>query len=249
MKILCTSDWHPDWVTAGVPRFDDVQETVERTVDYALAEGVDAYFFLGDLCDPGTSRSYRAIALLIRVAMTLAEEGIQVICLTGNHDVIEDGSGSSTLAPLEELGCVYVVSRPALTAVTPNGAPPLNVLCLPFTPRSHPYDPEEVVREHAKNGGDDIHLVIGHLNIEGIAAGSETTDLPRGRQVFFPYELCKELLPNATLLNGHYHERQHWRGKGGKDKQGIHIPGAPQRLTFSEEQNDPGFFILEVEHG
>ena len=110
-----------------------------------------------------------------------------------------------------------------------------DVLALPFTSRAHAYDPAEAVRQ---NGTDAPALVLGHLNIEGIEPGSETADFPRGREVFLPVPLIRERFPNATIACGHYHRRQVF--------QGVHIPGSLARLTFGEEENEPGFLIAEV---
>lgn len=251
MKILTTSDWHPDWVTAGVDRYSDVEHAVEEMLEVCVDGEVDAFLFIGDLCDPGTHRSHRAVALAVRVAEELRSEGVEQLWLPGNHDVIEDGNGLSTLCPLAELGYLNLMSAPGVTQLSrprrvPGGrAEMLNVLCLPFTPRSHDYDPEEKLRELAKHGvAPDI--IAGHLNIEGITPGSETVDMPRGRNVFYPYDVARELFPGALLLNGHYHQQQVWKGTNGRNKQGIHIPGSPTRLMRVERDHTPGWLIIET---
>lgn len=248
IKLLISSDWHPDRVTAGISRFDEVQAAVDVTVAQAVEHCVDAYLWLGDLCDPGGMRSYRAIAMLMRAVIRLNSHGIDFVGITGNHDVIDDGSGSSVLTPLKELTLddVFIVDAPRMVELyTRSGEvqtlKTLKVLCLPFTPRSHSYDPEEVVAQC-----EEADIVMGHLNIEGITPGSETTDMPRGREVFFPYKSVRNKFPNALLLNGHYHKGTVWKGKAGRFKQGITIPGSLARLTFGEEHIMPRYLIVEA---
>lgn len=245
MQIIVASDWHPDWVTAGLDRYDDVEHAVEEVMEMCIDRKVDAFIFAGDLCNPGTHRCHRAIGLAVRVAETLNEEGIAQLWIPGNHDVIEDGHGSHTLSMLIELGYLTVKDSPGLTLLGPkrNGEQSVNVMCLPYTPRSHDYDPEEEIR---KLGDVAPDIIVGHLNIEGITPGSETADMPRGRHVYFPYDLVRETFPDALLINGHYHQQQVWKGTGGRNKQGIHIPGSLARLTRTEKDHSPGWLVLEV---
>lgn len=258
MKILVTSDWHPDWTTAGVERFDDVEHAVEEALEMCVEQRVDAFVFAGDLCNPGTHRAPRSMALAVRTAERLQDEGIDQLWIPGNHDVIEDGHGLDTLAVLSELGYANVVRSPRLTSVGPRRGgndKSMSVFCLPFTPRSHDYDPEEELNKLKKEayasakGRSGPDMIVGHLNIEGITVGSETSDMPRGRNVFFPYELTRKLFPDTLLVNGHYHQQQIWKGRNGRNKQGIHIPGSLVRLTRTEKDHAPGWLFIETEEG
>ena len=81
-------------------------------------------------------------------------------------------------------------------------------------------------------------IIAGHLNLEGITAGSETTKMPRGREVYWPLDAIRECFPDALVLGGHYHERQLY--------QGVQIIGSLARLTFGEEDTQPAFIEVEV---
>ncbi len=252
MKILITSDWHGDANTAGVSREDDVAIAVREVILAAANEEVDLVFFLGDLCDPDSTRTHRAAALGTLAATTLwVKHRIPSRWLVGNHDVIEDGSGGNTLAGISAVEYAFrsdgkdppilVYEQPAMEIIHPRlpGREAVTLVALPFTPRSHPYDPADYVRWASKQMPvDGPWIIAGHLNVEGIEPGSETNDMPRGRDVFFPVKACKECFPRALLLNGHYHQRQLFNG--------VLIPGALERLTFGEEHNTPGFLIVEV---
>ncbi len=105
MKILAISDVHADATLFGVPRYDEVECVMQRSVEVAVERRVDHYLFCGDLCDPDLTAlgTVRAIGLGVRTALTLANEGIPSTWIVGNHDVFEDGSGCTTLSSLAEL--------------------------------------------------------------------------------------------------------------------------------------------------
>jgi DNA repair exonuclease SbcCD nuclease subunit len=163
------------------------------------------------------------------------------IWLVGNHDVIEDGSGSHTMSGFagaltfeDELNTIQVLDRPCVRLLRQD----LLLVALPYVARSHAYDPAQYIRELDDLGCRRV-IVIGHLNLEGIEPGSETKDMPRGRDVFWPIaEIRTRWGDRALMLGGHYHEQQEYEG--------VHIVGSLERLTFGEEKNEPGYFIVEV---
>lgn len=241
MRALVTSDWHPDWVTFGVSRFSEVEDAVESTVVTAVEKKCTDYFFLGDLCDPDTGPVvFRCVDLAIRTAMYLAHAGIRSHWLVGNHDVIEDGSGTSTLTPLRALGktgMVTLYDRPTIeTFEDVEAGEVLSILALPFTPTSHTYDPMTPVKDFLRAPGKGI--VLSHLSCPGIVPGEETNDMPRGRDVLLP--LVEVLArPNTVVWQGHYHRRQSHDNR-------LYIPGSLARLTFSEVEHEPSFFVMDL---
>lgn len=245
MKIVACSDWHPDHTTHGVPRFQEVKEAAHRTVDRAIEEGARLYIFVGDLCDPDSgSVTFRCVELAIEVAGRLADKGIRSVWIAGNHDVIEDGSGDTTLSPLRALATfsplVHVYERPNFFRHDSFHHGAVNVICLPYAATSHAYDVEAAIAELAAMlppGSKNQTIVAAHLNIAGVVPGEETTEMPRGREVWLPVEAAKRVA--RYVVNGHYHRKQ-------KTKDGVWIPGSLARLTFGEEGNEPSFLVLEV---
>jgi exonuclease SbcD len=250
MRIVVTSDWHGDWSTLGHRRHEEVCEAVAQSVELAVAEKADAYLCLGDVADPDTGGdTFRSVALALRTALALREAGIPSVWIAGNHDVCEDGSGASTLTPLKALedafpGEVHVASVPRLVRLPDRGSSPfdtpVSVLCLPFTPASHGVDVRNAVEELLLGARGHRVVVAAHLMLPGIHPGSETEEMPRGREVLFPMDETREC---ALLLNGHYHARQIYETPDGQQ---IIIPGSLARLTFGEEKNDPGILVVEV---
>jgi DNA repair exonuclease SbcCD nuclease subunit len=253
IDIVQSSDWHLDHTTRGVARFDDistvVDETVKYAVDLAVQEGFPRevhYCFTGDLCDPDKNLSVvRAQRKAISVAIYLAKYKIKSHWIPGNHCVIEDGSGSSVLTPMlalaqdEHLGrWVHVYDSPSIEDFGTGW----KLLALPFTPLSHAYDPTEWC---AKVINDPSPLVVmSHLSVDGIVAGEETKEMPRGRSILLPLGMLKARSAPTVILQGHYHDRHVTpEGLAGKD---VIIPGSLARLTFGEEDNEPGFLHLEL---
>ena len=238
MKAIITSDWHLDASTAGMPRFLDVFDAVQDAVRLAVDMKVDAFIFVGDLTDPDTQRSHASVGVAVEVAANLwFEHGIASRWVVGNHDVIEDGSGSHTLAALrgleQGLGGNGIRVYGAPTCELFDG---VSIVALPFTARSHAYDPAVFVREVEVESTRVV--VLSHLNIEGIESGSESSEMPRGREVFLPIGEIRKRWPKAIVVNGHYHKRQTFNG--------IEVTGSLERLTFGEQDNDPGFLVLEA---
>ena len=240
MKLLLCSDWHLDHVTEGVSRFDDIARAVEQTVRTAVDEKVDHYCFLGDLADPDKSMSvFRAIGLAQDVAMELRQYPIRSHWLAGNHDVIEDGSNTTTLTPLRSIADgdhISLYENPGYANLT-EGVDAIRLLALPYTATSNPYDPVKYVTKELDT--DDTLIVLSHLNLSGITPGSETKELPRGREVALPFGMFRSRSGKTILLQGHYHERQRYEN--------VEIVGSLVRLTYGEESNTPGFLLIDVD--
>lgn len=241
MKIAVVSDLHLDTVTHGVDRFEDGVAALNQAVDEACSLEFDAFVFCGDLCNPDTHRSHRAVAAMTAACHTLQGFDVRVFVIPGNHDVIEDGSGGHVLMQLHASGLAHVYSQP--TFLEPDarwvrvGRPPeLPLLFLPFVPSSHNYDPAQFVREHAT---DRRVLVFGHLNLPRAMGGSESSTMARGRDVFWPLDAIREHLPNAVCIGGHYHRHQ--------EVDLVTIVGSPTRLRFDEEDNFPGWLKIDTE--
>ena len=238
MKIVVSSDWHLDHVSHGVPRLPEIGAAAFEVVDYAIAQKADAFLFLGDLCDPDSGSSvFRCVSVALEVARRLSKAGIDSHWIAGNHDVIEDGSGDTTLRPL--MGCadgVSVYERPGRANLVPRSGAVFQLIALPFTATGFGYDPALEVRRFRTDKAENM-IVAAHLAVPGVEPGEETTELPRGREVVLP---VAEIRPYAkTILNGHYHRQQ-------RSPDGVWIPGSLARLTFCEERNHPGFLVLEV---
>jgi len=240
IRAIVSSDWHADAVTAGEERYGDVANAARMIAAYAISSNRLAsrslFVFAGDLSNPDPPRCWRASKLATQIARLLDAAGVPSIWLTGNHDVLEDGYGSHTLMPLDAGG----VSSWTRVVAEPTTLHPYDgccVLCFPYVPRSHGYDPEAVVRDWPAIVAPPA-LIVGHLMIEGISVGSETKDFARGRDVFLPIDALAKKWPGVPIVNGHYHAGQLYRG--------VHIPGSLARLTLGEAHNSPRFLEIDL---
>lgn len=245
VKLVATSDWHVDRSTIGVRRFDEVVSAIRQSVEHAVASRADAYLFLGDLADPDSDDTIPAIALLIETALSLSEEGIPFFAVAGNHDCLDSGTGSTCLTPLAAVAksnpLVYAAERPELFQLSKR----LALVCLPFAPVSHAYDPDKEARRlmtAARNMGLRA-IVASHLSIPGIIPGEETIDMPRGRETVYPFESTRDAI---VRLSGHYHRQQVFDPQDGGPP--IYVIGSPARFAFGhDEANEPAFLVLDVE--
>jgi DNA repair exonuclease SbcCD nuclease subunit len=236
MKLLVTGDWHPDVVTLGIPRFDEVATAAYATVQAAIDEDVDVYCFLGDLADPDSGAStFRALELAMNVAMRLVQHGKHSIWISGNHDVFEDGSNTTTITPMRSLqregGYVHVAETPRVVTIED-----VRFMCLPFTSATREAKDTETIASSLWPKEGRV-VVLGHMtHIRGVGIGSETTDMPRGRAVPFPMVATVQAV---ARFNGHFHARQ-------VSPDGIIMPGTLARLRFDEERHNPGYVLAEV---
>lgn len=265
MKMLVTSDWHLDVSTAGVPRFRDIQASIDFMVQYIANNPVDVFAFLGDVCNPDCgTRSWEIGRVLLDVSAFLSKYGVEQIWLAGNHDVIEREGGGSTLDILQsevpsdgihvldsnEHFCIrrYEEVRDD-EGVGICVSREYHFVCMPFVSSRKSRLAQDTAgflddcanalkNDRYSSDWQRVVIAMGHLNIEGATVGSETTDFPRGREVMWQADKVDALNPDLRL-NGHYHARGVYGGN-------IHVPGSMERLTFGEEKNDPGFFVVEI---
>lgn len=239
MKIVITSDWHLDAITDGVQRDEEINRLVDHSVKVAIEEGAALYIFVGDLCNPDGWNAIRAMAKSIEVALKLNDHDINSVWVAGNHDVSEDGLGTTTLTPLAAADVAAQVFEQPGEFIFNGKNMDLHIVGLPFTPASHKYDPEVTVKKMSKPKLGTPTLVLGHLNLKGIAAGSETKELARGREVYWPVDVVKKKWPGCVMIGGHYHYAQEFEG--------IHIVGSLARLRHDEEDHNPSIMILNLE--
>jgi DNA repair exonuclease SbcCD nuclease subunit len=231
MHLTVVSDLHLDARTGGMSRHNDIEAALFDAVDSANAKS-NLFICLGDVCNPDSgSCVFQCIRTLIEVTKRLH---VPSLWLAGNHDVIENGSGQTTLEPLKSLGDkVSVIDSPGWYAYS--ATKPIGIFALPFTPYSHKYDPKVQIQrdQHAPSS---VQLVMGHLNVKGAQPGDEE-DMVRGREVWLPVPEIQTKWPQAMIINGHIHQRQTTPDQ-------VHIPGSLERLRFDEERHRPGWLEL-----
>lgn len=243
MKIVYSSDYHLDVSTAGVLRCAELARAVDHVVNYAIVKRADIFVFGGDLMNPDAgSIVFEAMRITLAAANRLSMMGVCSFWLSGNHDVVEDGSGRTSLEPLKSCSpLVRVVDRPESMLI--DG---VHFTFLPFTASSHPYNPEEFVRENVSTEAPH-HVIISHLtHVRGISPGEESIDMARGRSLSLPDECIVERRQGRamTVLSGHFHRGGTYETPAGLS---VHVPGSLARLRFGPEEDiDPAFIVVDV---
>ncbi len=228
MRIVASSDWHHDVITMGRRRSVELEASAWLSVQKACVEKCDAYLFAGDLSNPETDRAHAAVAFAVRCALELDSAGVPSVWLLGNHDFITDNT-TSVLQPLLELSFrvprVHVVTtRKSIAVQTSCGI--LEVVCRPHE--------QQRGEDGPRVSEADRRIALGHMAVPGALLGSETYDMPRGRddQFFDPP-------PDVELkLHGHYHRAQVVND--------VHVIGSLMRLNVSEADNQPSFQIYTL---
>jgi DNA repair exonuclease SbcCD nuclease subunit len=228
--IFVVSDLHLDAVTLGVPRLNEVRAALSFVVDQVNATPNAWLVFNGDAFDPDKLAAHRCSAKLIEYYRALKRPE-QSLWVAGNHDVVDDGEGTTTLSSLEAAGAPVFSAPDCDKYFTNNSA-----MILPYPGRgAWSYDPAEEVRKFAPY---KPVLVFGHLSDKGCQPGSESEDMASGRDVDWPHDELEVRMPQAVRIGGHYH-------RGGRYGN-LHVVGAPARFNFGEQASIPSYLRIEI---
>lgn len=113
MRLLHTSDWHFGQHLMGKSRQAEHAALIAWLLAQVAAESIDAVIVAGDIFDTGTPPSY-ARELYHRLALGLADAGVGLLLLGGNHD-----SPAVLGESRELLARLGVISLPALAEDAP----------------------------------------------------------------------------------------------------------------------------------
>lgn len=250
MKLVVCSDAHLDWVTAGVSRFEEIERALRAAAHHAVRVRADAFVFAGDLCDPDSGPVVlRCADVIVSIAHWLFANDVRSIWVAGNHDVVHDGNGTTSLTPLRAIAEVHEVPTIARDPAWSHA-----IVTLPHVTGTTPVDYGEQVRNAIAHVGDQPVVIVSHLTVPGIDPGEETSEMPRGAERLLPISVIEEHPQVACVLQGHYHASGRYFLKDGRAHKGVpgaciplYVVGSLARLTFGgEEEIDPSFFELEV---
>lgn len=247
-KLLLTADWHIDAITAGIPRVDEIDYFVDQLKEAVVREQVNHLIHLGDFFNPGGMLCSFYTEKVIEIVRELLSLGClnSVVLIAGNHDAIESSRGTTTISPVAAAFSgeprVQVFEQPSSFILTAQPDQIIRGLALPYVARAA-YR-EEAFSEAVKGLselGDFPLIVVGHMTVPGAVLGSESSDMPRGRELDLPLHELVKLRP-SLIAGGHYHRAQ-------VTESNVAIPGSPFRFTFGERNDKKkGFTIVEIVH-
>jgi exonuclease SbcD len=239
-------------------RFNDV-------VDYALDNEVDLVLFAGDAYksrDPNSTYR-REFARRIK---RLADAGIPVILLVGNHDLPAATRRASSIEIFRTLGVpnVLVASHERLLRVTTKRGEAIQVATVPYPLRQQLLAHEDYknktiaeldelvqqlvvdnIRALAEQVDPSLPAVLtGHFSVSEAKLGSERTVM-LGRDVVVLKSTLADPVWDYIAL-GHIHRHQELnRGQ----QPPIVYCGSLERIDFGEEREPKGFVVADVRRG
>ncbi|MFK7844488.1 MAG: exonuclease SbcCD subunit D [Rhodothermales bacterium] len=270
MKILHTADIHfgsnaygrIDASTGLNSRLLDFKRSFDFLVQRALDEDIDAFLFAGDAyrtADP-TPTQQKAFAECLK---PIAEKGIPIIMIVGNHDhPISYGKASALDIYPYLSGDVHLFHRPDYKIIETKSGP-LQFVALPWPIRSMLLTKEEhrtkspteirefieekyieFVRLTTKELNPALPTIMAaHLSVHGAElSGSELTSLIAHEPKFSVGQLAMDPIDYIAL--GHIHKFQD-RNEGNKPP--VVYSGSIECISFKEWEYPKGFVIVEIE--
>lgn len=239
MKFLVRGDLHLDLVSDGVPRLEEQERVVERTIEAIRMLEPDVFVDLGDLFDrPKPSPSAYAVALSY---LRRVRRDCRAFVLAGNHDKPSRGIVSALEPVLNLDGFADVVVAPRVVDV--------DGILLIFLPFVTDWEARHVEVESAQTLLDyfveislkslkDGERAVAFTHLE--VPGSKLADDERVQRDVGT-SIPKELLEDDRVLRiyaGHVHKYQ----RVGKTT----VVGSALHVDFGEAADPKGMIYAEV---
>jgi len=243
-------------------RLEDFTLALKRCVDSAIAQKVDLVLFGGDAFPDATPPPYIQQAFAGEFCRLVAA-GIPTVLLVGNHDQHSQGVGGASLCIYRTLGVPgFIVGDTFTTHRIETRSGPVQVVTLPWLTRSTLLTRPET---QGLSMGEVGELLLGRLSIvleseirkldktiPTVLLAHVMTDTARygaerflavGKGFTVPMAiLARDCFDYIAL--GHVHRYQ----EVCKSPLAIY-PGSIERVDFSEEKEDKGYILLELEKG
>lgn len=273
MKILHLSDIHigsgfchgrVNPLTGLNTRLEDFVKTLSLCIDRALNDGVDLVLFGGDAFPNATPAPYvqEAFAHQFR---RLVDADIPTVLLVGNHDQHSQGLGGASLNIYRTLAVPGFVVGDTLTThriSTRNGD--IQIITLPWLTRSTLMTRQEtqgsslaevnqllterlqvVIEGEIRRLDPSIPTVLlAHLMADNATLGAERL-LAVGKGFTLPLSLLTRSCFDYVAL-GHVHKHQNLNKSNDPP---VIYPGSIERVDFSEEKEDKGYVMIDLEKG
>ena len=273
MKILHLSDIHigsgfchgrVNPLTGLNTRLEDFVKTLSLCIDRALNDHVDLVLFGGDAFPNATPAPYvqEAFANQFR---RLVDADIPTVLLVGNHDQHSQGLGGASLNIYRTLAVPGFVVGDTLTThriSTRNGD--IQIITLPWLTRSTLMTRQEtqgsslaevnqllterlqvVIEGEIRRLNPNIPTVLlAHLMADNATLGAERL-LAVGKGFTLPLSLLTRSCFDYVAL-GHVHKHQNLNKSNDPP---VIYPGSIERVDFSEEKEDKGYVMIDLEKG
>jgi exonuclease SbcD len=268
LKILHFADLHLGVETYGridpatglSSRLLDFLNALDQVVDFAIDNKVDLVLFCGDAYrsrEP-TQTHQREFAKRIN---RLSTSGIPIFLLVGNHDLPNAIGRATTTEIFDTLAVknVYVSNRPDIYHI-PTRSGTIQVASLPWLRRGALLTREEtknltfdqinqrleqamssVIASNVSKLDPKLPAVLAaHVWVSGAKVGSERSMTIGQEHALLLSDVANPAFDYIAL--GHIHQRQVLN-----NNPPVVYPGSLERLDFSEEKDDKGFYLVEID--
>ncbi|MFW5667578.1 MAG: exonuclease subunit SbcD, partial [Coleofasciculus sp.] len=245
-------------------RLEDFVNTLSQCIDRAIAEPVDLVLFGGDAFPDATPPPYvqEAFATQFR---RLVDAEIPTVLLVGNHDQHSQGNGGASLCLYRTLGVPGFIVGDTLAThqiQTRNGL--VQVITLPWLTRSSLLTRPEteglalgevnelliqrlepiLEGEIRRLDSQAPTILLAHLMADRASFGAERF-LAVGKGFTIPLSLMARSCFDYVAL-GHVHRHQNLNPSNNPP---VIYPGSIERVDFSEEKEDKGYVLIELDKG
>ena len=230
-RIALSADWH----SRGVDHvLFDAQ--LQALVDRCIEEQIEILAVAGDLYDhPSIGDEHastgRQIATINRELHRLVEQDVDVLLISGNHDLPPTGEAGALHAQDGRSGVYVVHYQPEMVSLREVG-----FLCVPWS-----WFPRPVPEMLNGLGIADAQILLAHVRVPGALVREAVPWLPTRPEWAIGQDELHKLGKHLAL--GDFHRRQELvDGRGG-------YVGALRQLDWRNAGDPQGFEILETDTG
>ncbi len=268
MKILHFADLHLgvesygriDPTTGLSSRFLDFLSALDQVVDYALQNKVDLVLFCGDAYKSREPNQTQQREFAKRINC-LSTSGIPIFLLIGNHDLPNAIGRATSTEIFDTLAVknVYVSNRPDIYRI-PTNSGIIQIASLPWLRRSGLFSKEEtknlnfdqinqrlqqvltnIIATNISNLDPKLPSILAaHAWVSSAQVGSERSMTIGQEHMLLLSNVANPAFDYIAL--GHIHKHQVL-----SHNPPVVYPGSLERLDFSEEEDDKGFYLVEIE--
>ena len=268
MKILHFADLHLgvesyghiDPATGLSSRLLDFLSALDQVVDYALENNVDLVLFCGDAYKTREPTQTQQREFAKRVSR-LSSNNIPIFLLIGNHDLPNAIGRATTTEIFDTLAVknVYVSNRPDIYRISTRSGT-IQIASLPWLRRSALLSKEETknlnfdqIKERlqqtltrtiefnaSKLDPGLPSILAAHVWVAGAEIGSERLMTIGQEHVLLLSNVANPAFDYVAL--GHIHRHQVLA-----DSPPTVYAGSPACLDFSDEEDEKGFYLVEIE--
>ena len=268
MKIIHFADLHLGVESyghidpnTGLPtRLLDFLSVLDQVIDYALENKVDLVLFCGDAYktrEPSQTQQREFAKRINR----LSTSGIPIFLLIGNHDLPNAIGRATTTEIFDTLAVknVYVSNRPDIYQI-PTNSGVIQIASLPWLRRSALLSKEETknldfdqINQRLQQVLTNIiaanipkldprlpSILAAHVWVSGAQLGSERSMTIGQEHALLPSNVAHPAFDYVAL--GHIHKHQVL-----SHNPPVVYSGSLERLDFSEEEDNKGFYLVEIQ--